>query len=114
MPSRPPRPCVQSGCAALTYDGRCALHRRDTSDYDRHRGSAHDRGYGADWRRLRARVLAEEPLCRHCLRDGRVTAATDVDHITAKARGGTDDRANLQPLCHQCHSRKTATEDMPR
>ncbi|MGZ6527901.1 MAG: HNH endonuclease [Actinomycetota bacterium] len=25
--------------------------------------------------------------------------------------GGTNDRANLQALCHRCHSRKTAPEN---
>ncbi|GEB79233.1 hypothetical protein DDE01_06480 [Desulfovibrio desulfuricans] len=56
-------------------------------------------------------MLREEPLCRACAAQGRITAATDVDHIVSRAQGGTDDRANLQPLCHACHSRKTAQQD---
>lgn len=81
------------------------------AERDKARGSAHARGYGRAWERLRAAVLAEEPLCRECAKAGRVTAAEDVDHIVPRARGGTDDRANLQPLCAPCHSTKTATED---
>jgi hypothetical protein len=37
--------------------------------------------------------------------------ATDVDHIIAKSKGGTDAYSNLQSLCHRCHSQKTATID---
>lgn len=55
------------------------------------------------WQRLRAAVLAREPLCRHC---GEV--ATDVDHISGDP---SDNRLSaLQPLCHACHSSKTMRE----
>lgn len=65
----------------------------------------------SEWRRIRAQVLADEPLCRHCKAEGRVTLAVDVDHIHNDTRD--NDRARLQPLCRSCHSRKTAT-DMAR
>lgn len=64
---------------------------------------------GAAWGRLRALVLDDEPLCRRCYEHGRITAATDVDHIDNDA--SNNERSNLQGLCHECHSRKTA-EDM--
>ena len=54
---------------------------------------------------------ADEPLCRECRKAGRIVPATDVDHRVARADGGTDDRSNLQPLCHACHSRKTVREN---
>lgn len=69
-----------------------------------------ERGYGASWRKLRAHVMQGEPLCRICKADGRITAATEVDHITPKSRGGTDDPTNLQPLCHACHRAKTIAD----
>jgi 5-methylcytosine-specific restriction protein A len=52
-------------------------------------------------------VLAAEPLCRHCSRPG-----LDVDHIIPLASGGTNDRNNLQVLCHSCHSSKTAGDQL--
>ena len=71
------------------------------------------RGYGADWRRVRRQVLDAEPLCRSCAAEGRVTPATDVDHIEPFA-GVQDPRrldvANLRPLCRPCHMARTARQ----
>ncbi|WP_099473330.1 HNH endonuclease signature motif containing protein [Stenotrophomonas maltophilia] len=61
------------------------------------------------WRRIRAVVLAREPLCRCCAEQGRVRAATEVDHIDGDDANHTD--SNLQPLCRPCHSAKTAREN---
>lgn len=64
----------------------------------------------AAWKRLRAQVLAEEPLCRWCLARGLVVASTDVDHIKDSREDYSDDnrRENLTAMCHECHSLKTA------
>lgn len=59
---------------------------------------------GAAWRKLRALVLREEPLCR-C---GCGQPATDVDHIDSDPTNNA--RGNLQGLAHSCHSRKTRRE----
>ncbi|MGK3435535.1 HNH endonuclease [Klebsiella pneumoniae] len=37
-------------------------------------------------------------------------AAKTVDHIKAKAHGGTDDDSNLESLCWPCHRTKTGRE----
>ena len=74
--------------------------------------SRHKRGYGVLWERLRARILKRDSyLCQPCKRKGRVTQATQVDHIKPKAKGGTDDEGNCQSICADCHLEKTATED---
>lgn len=86
---------------------RPPTHRPPRAHAPDGRPSASARGYGARWRRLRAAVLAARPVCEDCRREG----ATDVDHVVARARGGTDDEANLRALCHACHSRKTALRD---
>lgn len=39
-----------------------------------------------------------------------VTIAKEVDHIIAKAHGGTDDMSNLEAICIKCHRTKTAKE----
>ena len=58
----------------------------------------------AAWQRLRASVLAEQPLCA-C---GCMGIATDVDHINGDPSDNS--RENLQGLTHECHSRKTARD----
>jgi hypothetical protein len=62
------------------------------------------------WRETRAAVLKEEPMCRECARLGYATAATTVDHIIPRSRGGKKGRENLQPLCNECHGRKSGRE----
>src|SRR5689334_6947250 len=78
---------------------------------DSARGSRHQRGYGWTWEQLRERVLERDcGLCQPCLKRSIVTLATQVDHITPKAEGGTDDQANLQAICEPCHETKTRAE----
>lgn len=60
------------------------------------------------WRKLRASVLAEQPLCVDCAARGLTVEATDVDHKDGNP--GNNERENLQGLCHSCHSRKTAAD----
>lgn len=66
-----------------------------------------DRIRGRKLQRIRQSVLRSNPLCVHCQSAGRVTVATQVDHIVALVNGGTDTADNRQPLCDACHERKT-------
>ena len=59
----------------------------------------------AAWRKLRRSVLSSEPLCRMCTARGLTVVATDVDHRDNDP--SNNNLVNLQPLCHECHSRKT-------
>lgn len=114
MPQRPARACAAPGCPALVRDARyCEQHRQNARNYEQARGSASQRGYGANWRRLRLLFLRRHPLCADPFNEhaGRPVVATDVDHIKSRANGGTDAWDNLQALCHSCHSRKTAAVD---
>lgn len=62
----------------------------------------------------RARWFALHPLCVECERQGRITLAEELDHITPLHAGGLDfDRdndRNRQGLCKPCHAAKTARE----
>ena len=55
-------------------------------------------------------VLHRDPICVICNH----AAATDCDHIVPKADGGQDRMENLQGICWDCHSSKTATENSVR
>ena len=63
---------------------------------------------GAAWRRLRALVLTEQPLCHECEQFGRVRVSVDVDHVDDDASNNL--RSNLRGMCHSCHSKKTARD----
>jgi 5-methylcytosine-specific restriction enzyme A len=81
--------------------------------YDKHRGSSHERGYGSRWRKYRESFLQEHPLCKTCGDSGILEASTVVDHIIPH-QGDPDlfwNPDNHQALCTSCHSRKTAKED---
>lgn len=49
-------------------------------------------------------------LCQPCQREGRVTPATECDHIQPKAEGGKDTLDNVQAICSPCHQAKTEAE----
>lgn len=73
--------------------------------------TAHQRGYGRAWRKLRERVMdRDNHQCVPCTARGLITAAAEVDHIKPKTDGGTDDMKNLQAICKACHAEKTQRE----
>lgn len=74
------------------------------------------RGYGYKWQKAREQFLREHPLCLMCQAQGRVEAATVVDHITPH-RGDQSlfwRRSNWQPLCATHHSRDKQREEARR
>lgn len=82
-----------------------------------HKGSRQSRGYGPAWDKTRAIILKRDGyLCQGCKAKGRATPLKvkpydhAVDHIVPKAQGGTDDHANLQSLCTDCHTIKSTGE----
>jgi 5-methylcytosine-specific restriction protein A len=87
-------------------------HYKDRAQKDRERGSAAARGYDAAWRTVREQHLANHPLCTACQAEGRVTAASVVDHIkTIADRPDLRlDPSNLRSLCKPCHDAHTARQ----
>ncbi len=77
------------------------------NDLDRARRNQAKRCYSTShptWRKLRARVLAEQPLCWACQREGRITPANTVDHIDGDTYNNSRD--NLAAMCRKCHTAK--------
>ncbi len=67
------------------------------------------------WRRLSRAYLAEHPLCVGYPRDvhaGLPAVAYVTDHVLSVRTHPEQQWAvgNLQPLCRDCHARKSATE----
>lgn len=119
---RPKKPCAWIGCREYQEKDRfCAKHyemwqerlKQMRQQRDQERLSSHKRGYTHRWRKVSKSYLISHPLCAECKRQGRLTPATEVDHIVAH-KGDKKlfwDHSNWQPLCHECHSRKTAKEN---
>ena len=67
------------------------------------------RGY--TWQKIRERVFSRDcGLCVPCQLKGKITPATEVDHIQPIHKGGTDSLDNLQSICDECHKDKTADD----
>lgn len=81
------------------------------------RGKTYDRGYDADWRRVRHLKLVSDPYCQNHLRLGVQAIATQVHHIRP-FKGKQDplrlDINNLQSVCAECHARLSAQESNSR
>lgn len=119
VPLAAKRPCAWRGfppCAGVTRERFCDKHRAtERKRQDALRPSSSARGYDSRWRRLRWAFLRAHPICvdPFGLHRHRITPATEVDHI--KPHKGNKalfwNQDNWQPVCHACHSRKTASED---
>lgn len=72
--------------------------------------SRHERGYGYEWEKRRAVKLKLKPLCEYCEEKGRITIATEVDHVIPKSKGGTDEPSNLKSCCRACNLSKTVKD----
>ena len=109
------RPCRYPGCSVLVPGGTCALHRPKSNRSPASQSWRWMYGTNA-WKDLRTAQLLREPFCRACARKGIRTPATDVDHIQDHKGDWArfTDLDNLQSLCHRCHRRKTAAENLRR
>lgn len=113
MPWKPKKPCAYPGCKELTKGRYCEQHQKLMDKYyDTHeRSPVSKKRYGRAWKRIRDRYIGKYPLCEMCLKNNKITPATEVHHIRPLSRGGTHDEDNLMALCKPCHSQITAEMD---
>ena len=109
MAKAAPKPCGHPGCGVIVRDGtsRCPKHPREAWGK---KPTATKRVTGRKLQAMRAALFSANPLCVECQRLGRVTLATQRDHIIPLAEGGKDDDENVQGLCHDCHDVKSQAE----
>lgn len=114
MNRKPLRPCRHPGCCELVSEGYCDAHRPRGDRRSEESQSWRWLYFTDEWRdELRPTQLMCEPFCRECAKRGLRVKATDVDHIVDH-KGDLAlfrDPANLESLCHSCHSRKTMREN---
>ena len=114
MPAKFPKPCRKTNCPNVTTEraGYCSDHMATENTWNKWqqiKGNVTQRGYGHRWRKIRTLIIERDSgLCQQCIRNGRVTAGLDVDHILPKSQGGSDNYVNLELLCRACHNIKTA------
>lgn len=67
----------------------------------------------ARWRAIRARRLAQDPLCVRCKEMGITAGANVVDHIIPhkNSRRLFFDFENTQSLCFPCHDKAKQSEE---
>lgn len=102
--------CAVPGCPNLTTEQYCEKHKSLKAErqkqYDKYvRSPDHNKKYGHEWKRIRARYVAEHPLCEQCLKEGRITPVEEVHHILPLNWGGTNAKSNLMSVCHSCHQK---------
>ena len=116
MPHAPRRNCRQQGCRNLAEKGSCYCREHQLEqnrNYNRYERDPDTQAFytSKEWRSVRRYQLEHFPLCAECLKAGRYTPATLVDHIKPIREGGARlDMANLQSLCWSCHSQKSIEE----
>ncbi len=110
MPTKPKKPCATPRCSGLTDGQYCDRCRRKA---EARRGSAAQRGYGAEHRAWREEILSLDPYCWDSFkRHTQPVVSTVADHIIPRSDGGESTDENGMGLCVSCHNRKTALEGM--
>ena len=69
---------------------------------------------GRAWMAKRHRVAQAHGYRCACCGVVWVSSRDQIDHKVPREQGGSNDEANLQPLCKPCHDAKTAAEAAAR
>jgi 5-methylcytosine-specific restriction protein A len=114
MPNKASKLCLWPRCGRLTSGAYCEEHTREKrkqqeANTDRSSKPLYN---SARWKAMRLAQLSREPLCAECLKVGRLTAATIVDHIVPHKCNANlfFDSSNHQSLCKHHHDIKTLSE----
>jgi 5-methylcytosine-specific restriction protein A len=115
MPRRIGTPCAWPHCNKVTIETYCPLHQGIAAGRKNNTNPARQYHYLYDrkWRKARAAYLLDHPFCEDCEAEGRLEAATIVDHRVPHLGDPVLfwDQSSWRGLCRTHHNRKTATED---
>lgn len=105
-PIRPGRPCAAPHCSAIVFNtSHCPTHETTRRRKDPEQVKFYN---STRWKKLRAIVRAQEPICRIC----KVNPSTNVDHIDGDWQH--NERENLRALCSTCEPSRTARQHRAR
>jgi len=109
--------CSHIGCTELIpFNVRyCDKHKKQKSHEAIKAHKMNDKFFrfyqSTQWRKTSLLYRERNPFCEICLRHGKHTLGTSVDHIKSLKLGGDPyDWNNLQTLCPKCHNYKTRQE----
>ena len=98
------KPCIDCG-TLVRGASRCASHQLVMNRrIEKARGTRQERGYGAEWMRLRAKALRAQPWCGDCMTEGHPDNPLTGDHIVPLSAGGRNELSNVRILCRRCNS----------
>jgi 5-methylcytosine-specific restriction endonuclease McrA len=103
--------CKEYGCRSnkTHRSAYCIKHGGGLTDKSKQNNKLYNQ---QTWTKIRQRQLSASPLCVRCKSNGKITAATTVDHVFPHRRDATAFRVNFfQALCTACHSLKTHDEN---
>ena len=106
MPKKPMKPCGFSMCSQLVKSGErfCPKHKRaERKRYESTRKTAAERGYNAQWRKVRAMQLRHFPMCQRC-QDAAVLVHHKIPVETDPSQRLAMD--NLESQCQPCHEKE--------
>ena len=109
MPLGAKRPCSYAGCGRIVAFGQSRCEKHPAKTWVK-RPDSPKRVTGRKLQRKREQLFSARPLCAECDRHGRVSLATQRDHIVSLAEGGQDVDENTQGLCDECHAAKSEAE----
>jgi 5-methylcytosine-specific restriction protein A len=108
MPYKPRPGCKYPYCPnkAIKGSSYCKGHKKLM---EKQRPDSSARGYDYEWQKFREEYLKRNPFCIECIKNGKLTKSKVIDHIIPH-KGDERlfwDEDNMQPLCINCHNRKT-------
>jgi 5-methylcytosine-specific restriction protein A len=111
MSARAPKFCSNATCGELVPAGVRYCPTHDTGRWPTGKNIPKSRSADAKWRKTRKLVLKRDNhRCQIRYVGQCIGVATEVDHITPVAEGGTDSPSNLQASCRPCHLAKSSDE----
>jgi 5-methylcytosine-specific restriction enzyme A len=98
--------CIKCLEPSVPGKSRCAEHI--TSNWDRRPPS---KAYSGRWASIARKVLQRDGfICQLAFPGICKRRASQADHITAVAEGGTNELDNLRAVCPPCHRRRSAQQ----
>ncbi len=101
--ARARRICAHPQCTEPVYSARCTTHEREFQQQrEKQRGTAAQRGYGHDHRKLTEAALKNATRCSECGQRFTSSNPATGGHVIARRRGGSS-ADGIVAQCARCN-----------